>query len=245
LISIIDIHHKKGDFLVMKKIVSLILAAVLCFASFVTLTSCDNIRENLGDYIGGKTDGEAETFTGLDEEEWQESLSEQKFDNVTINYKLEIIEGQSADQTHVVKIAENAVYRKMTMVMGGQDMSDEQYFTDVLAEQQKNIFLQVFLSLLADRENFEYNAEEDAYFSPSTVTVTLDMGDGMSATEVMKDGKVTFDKNGNIEYFYCELTETTIMEGQEVASITCKATWTFSDYGTTVIEVPAEESTTD
>jgi hypothetical protein len=236
--------YPKRRFLLMKKILSLILAAVLCFASVASLASCDNIRENLGDYVGGGSEGgsesESETFTGIDEEEWQESLSEQKFDNVTINYKLEIIEGQSADQTHVVKIAENAVYRKMTMAMGGQDMSDEVTFTDAEAEQQKSMFLQVFLSLLADRDNFVYDAEQDAYLSPSTVNVTLDMGDGNKATEEMKDGKVTFDEKGNIEYFYCVLTETYIINGEVANAITCKATWTFSDYGTTVVEVPEE-----
>ena len=61
------------------------------------------------------------------------------------------------------------------------------------------MFLQVFLSLLADRDNFVYDAEQDAYLSPSTVNVTLDMGDGNKATEEMKDGKVTFDEKGNIE----------------------------------------------
>ena len=231
----------------MKKILSLILAALLCFASVAALSSCDNIRENLGDYISGSenssgngSESQTEEFTGIDEEEWQESLSEQKFDNVTINYTLEIIEGESGDQKHVVKITEGAVYRYMAMTVGNQTMDDEITFTDVLAEQQKSIFLQVFLSLLADRDNFVYDTEQDAYLSPSEVSVTLDMGEGSTATELMKDGKVTFDENGNIEYFYCVLTETYITNGETLGSVTCKATWTFSDYGTTVVEVPEE-----
>jgi GTP pyrophosphokinase len=52
--------------------------------------------------------------------------------------------------------------------------------------------------------------------------------------------KVTFDEKGNIEYFYCVLTETYIINGEVANAITCKATWTFSDYGTTVVEVPEE-----
>lgn len=185
------------------------------------------------------TKGEDVAFEGVSEEKWEQSLSEQKFDNVTINYELN---NETMEQTCVVKIAGDKVYRGGTVMMEGMDAPEEMtvVFDGEEAVIQKTMFLEVFLGLLAERDNFVYDAEKNVYINPKDVSVDVESSEDHRANETMKNGEVKFNANGLIEFFSCELTET-VYFNDTVRSITTNATWTFSDYGTTVITEPATE----
>lgn len=186
------------------------------------------------------TKGESVKFEGVSEEKWEESLSEQKFDNVTINYELN---NEMMEQTHVVKIADDKVYRSGTVTMEGMDAPEDMsvVYEGDNAAMQKKMFLDVFLGLLAERDNFVYDAEKKAYINPKDVSVTVEANEGYHAVETMKKGEVKFNANGLIELFSCELTETVYFNDELVRSTTTNATWTFSGYGTTVITESATE----
>lgn len=192
----------------MKKFLTFILAACFTFSAGALLTACEE---------------------GFSEAEWNEALKEENFDNVTVHYTIEAM-GQK--QVHTVKIADDLVYRSMTMF--GE--TDEVYFTEEDALEQKNAFTAVFLSLLESRDNYEY--DDGVYVNEEEIKVTVTV-DGCRDDITMKDGEVKFDENGNLEYFTCTLTETIYdRDGNREYSYTAKSTWNFADYGKTVIVLP-------
>ncbi|MBE6694138.1 MAG: hypothetical protein E7589_05185 [Ruminococcaceae bacterium] len=248
----------------MKKLLSIALAICMLVAFTATLTSCDESGQQTEQTTPAssesttesatesdtesetKTETETETETegpsDITKEEWQAAIADQKFDNVTIHYTL-TMDGES--QAHIVKIADDMVYRKVTMTMFGEEFSQAICFTDEEGAEQREMFLIVFLSLLAEKDNFVFDPEEGVFKAPNEVTATVEGSEeGWSAHESMNDGKVKFSIEGNLEYFACTLTETTYIGEEELNSYTCDAMWTFSDYGKTVI-TEEEQAATD
>ena len=185
------------------------------------------------------TKSEALEFAGIDEDEWKDSIAEHKFDNVTISYTLV---SEEMTQENLVKIADDKVYRKNTTTMAGSEpMTFDLVFTGEEAVYEKDLFMTIFLNLLAERDNFVWNADEAAYLAPEKVTTSVDMSEiGYTATEEMTNGKVKFDANGMLEYFSCTLKETVYVNGELQATVTGDVVWSFSAYGTTVITEGAQ-----
>lgn len=178
-------------------------------------------------------------FEGVTEEAWQESIAEQKFDNVTVNYSFKTT---GSEQTHVVKFADGRVYRHMSIsVPDSEPYTMEMTFTGDEAEVQKAMFLNIFLTLLAERDNFVYDAESNSYNAPDEVVATVSPAEGVSATETMTNGVVKFASNGLLEYFSCTLKEVITQNGEVQTETVGDAVWTFSDYGTTTVDEPAEQ----
>ena len=100
------------------------------------------------------------------------------------------------------------------------------------------MFLAIFLSILAEKENFTYDAKQKAYIMPEEVKTTLPQNEDGSQyiLETMRNGKVVFDAKGNVISFSFWISEA-VYRGEElmhetVGDIILK----FSDYGTTVVE---------
>ena len=223
----------------MKKLISIILVLIMCVSLGSSLVACDEIElpETTEEATEGATEGATEEATvgpeGISKEDWQEAIANDNFTNVTIEYGLEVGDGKK--QTHVVKITPDAVYRKMTTIVDGEEYTLEYLFTDEEAEIQAKMFIDTFLSLLSERENFVYDMENGVYNAPEEVSVDITGAEGMTATETMKNGQVKFGKDGSLEVFTCELTETVYFDGELMHSDTYNTTWTFKDYGHTVI----------
>jgi uncharacterized lipoprotein YehR (DUF1307 family) len=217
----------------MKKLISMILALVLCMSLGCALVSCDEDALPEGTDATNGTEEATVGPEGISKEEWQEAIANDNFTNVTIEYVLETAEGEK--QSHIVKITPNMVYRKMTATLGGEEYSQEYLFTEEEAQIQGKMFVDVFLSLLAERDNFVYDMENGVYNAPEEVSTTVEAGEGMTAKETMKNGQVKFSKNGSLETFVCNLTEAAYMNEQIVHEDTYSATWTFKNYGDTVI----------
>ena len=218
----------------MKKLICAILAMILCLSIGFSLVSCD--EEELPEATDGSEAPTEEATVGpegISKEEWQEAIANDNFTNVTIEYVLETANGEK--QTHIVKITPNMVYRKMTATYGGEEYSQEYLFTEEEAQIQGKMFIDVFLSLLAERDNFVYDMENGVYNAPEEVSTTVDAGEGMTAKETMKKGQVKFSKNGTLEVFTCDLTETAYIDGELAHEDTYSAVWNFKNYGSTVI----------
>lgn len=188
--------------------------------------------------VCGATKGENVELEGaVEEEEWEAAVAEQKFDNVTIHYTYDL-DNQEVSQAHVVKITENKVYRSVTMTYNGESDSAEETFEGESAEMQRNAFLSIFLSLLAEKENFVYDPELKAYKMPEEVQTKLDRGeDGNDyILETMRDGVVTFDAKGNVTSFVFWVNEASYSNGELEGESKGTVTLSFSDYGTTVVE---------
>ena len=229
----------------MKKLLSITLAILMCLSLGLTLVSCDEIIEEveaLSDELGSEVQLPTEEATvgadGISKEEWQEAVAHDNFTNVTIEYELENSAGEK--QHHIVKITEDKVYRKMTAMMGGEEFTHELCFTDENAKTQGKMFVDIFLSLLAERENFVYDMEAGVYNAPEKVSATVDTGEGYTANETMEKGQVKFAKDGSLEYFTCDLTEEAYEGATLLNTGKYAAKWTFKDYGKT--EITAEEA---
>ena len=205
--------------------------------------------EKDGAIVCGVCGASAEDATP-DEQVWEAAIAEQKFENVTIAYTVNVISLVSYEdgdpvtqdvegviQEHLIKVTEDCVYRFMSVLMPGSDKAseNEMNFEGEQAEIQRTLFFETFFALLSEKDNFVYDATEGVYIAPATVTVTIPQGESMSAEETMRNGKLKIDANGNIEYFSCTLTEKVFMDGSISADTTADVVWTFSDYGTTVI----------
>lgn len=204
----------------MKKLLSLVLALALCASFTLALSSC--------------TEEEAkEIFENLTKEEWQQALAAPNFENVTIRYEY-TNEGLLTKQ--IAKFTKDGVYRKMESFDAEGKATGEHdiYCEGEEATQQRNLFLQTFLAIVEDRDNFEYN-ETTKLYTAKNAEARIDQADGIYLTEKMKDGKLAFNKDGNVDTFECNLTESIYMANELKQSINIDVTWTFSNYGTTVI----------
>ena len=212
----------------MKKILSLILALALCASFTLALASC--------------TEEEAkEIFENLTKEEWQQALAAPNFENVTINYEY-TNEGILTKQ--IAKFTKDGVYRKMeSFGTDGKSNGDSMalYFEGEEATQQRNLFLQTFLAIVEDRDNFEYN-ETTKLYTAKSAEARIEQSEAIYITEKMKDGKLAFNKEGNVDTFECNLSETIYMNNEVMQSVTIDVTWTFSNYGTTTITAAEKES---
>lgn len=253
----------------MKRLILMLLALCVCLSLGLMLISCEEPGE------GGETSGKtAETTTadeedddadddgtgttaatttqpeettvgpeGISKEEWQDALAQNNFTNVTIYYTLKSeTDGQ---QDHVVKITPDKVYRKVTMTMDGETDTMDICYSGEEAKETAQMFINVFLGLLKERENFVYDFDAGVYNAPNEVVATATEQEGYVVTESMKNGKVKFDAQGNLEYFICDLTEAINNGEEDTFSMTFAASWTFADYNKTVItaeEAAAEEN---
>ena len=189
--------------------------------------------------VCGATKGENVMLEGaVEEEEWEAAVAEQKFDNVTIHYTFATED--MGTQTHVVKITEDKVYRSIAMILDdGTPDYEELTFEGEEATQQRDMFLQIFLSLLAEKENFVYDRTLKAYKMPEEVQTKLEQGDrGYYVLGTMRDGVVTFDAQGNVTSFVFWISEAVYGVTDNEMQYETKGTITlsFSDYGTTVVE---------
>lgn len=170
---------------------------------------------------------------GVDEKEWEESVADQKFDNVTILYTTA---GATIDECskQIVKIAGGNVYRESTLPGGSDEDRFFQFFTGDEAKYQRNAFFDIFAAFLAERKNFVYDKEQDVYTAPEKITVTVQPYENLTVLEEMTNGVVKFDKNGNLISFKFNVVES-VYNGDEFHSSTMDVDMIFSDYGTTVI----------
>ena len=116
-----------------------------------------------------------------------------------------------------------------------------------IAEAQKLQYSQVFMTLLEDYKNFTYDADTNTYkvmtnvkvekvlkavsFSPDGSVTTFDLPTVLE----MREAEVTVSSDGKLIKFVCDYSQTMDMYGTTMVTAG-KTTWTFSDYGTTVIE---------
>lgn len=207
----------------MKKILSLLLVLALALSTMLAFTACDDAKG---------------AFEELDAEEWEAALHEDNFENVTVRYEYYL---ESNLQKQVMKVTDEGVYRSIEYYDKETNKllnEDAHFFTGAAADIQRNLFLSTFLGIVKDRENFVFDKESKTY-TADDVEIRIDQAEGVYVTEKVKDGKLTFSADGNVEKFVCNLTEAMYVNGEEMQSTTVDVTWTFADYGKT--EFTAEE----
>lgn len=175
---------------------------------------------------------------GVSEEKWEAMLAEENFENYTLTQSGYVVyEGADIDggiqQDAVVKFADDKV--QLIMELDGE-LATEIVYTGEEATLQRSTYTQVFMALLDAYESYTYDAASDVYKVNEKVTVELTVYD-MPVVIVMEEGQVKLSDDGRIVDFTCDYTQTT-----NGILMTTEMHWTFSDYGTTVID---EESTAE
>lgn len=201
----------------MKKILSLIL--MLCLATSLMLTSCGNNDGNKGN---------EETMTA---ETWGQMLSAPSFENYTISHTSTMM---GVVESATVKITSDKVE------ISGMYGTEPYYFiyTGQDAAEQKRSHEELFLSLLANFSNFEYDNATNSYKNPTPVSVNILMtqnGVQINANITMTNGVVTIDNAGKLLTFNCDYEQTTTIPEVGPVSISAAMQMEFSNYGTTVI----------
>ncbi len=195
-------------------------------------------------------------FDGIEvnKQSWDGALAEEAFNNVTISFtfvveKIVDNSGYYVDAieclktVQIFKSAGDKVYRKVDVYYpDGKYEEDESFdvtFTGLEAQMQRKMFYDIFAALLADYDNFVYNSEKSIYETPSEINVDVSDSVGgltTSVIESIKNAQVKFGANGKLEYFEGYHTESMYENGSLLGSISGKIIWTYSNYGTTVIE---------
>lgn len=209
----------------MKKLLSLFLAACMCLSLVVIFTACDEEG----------TDGKN---AGISKEEWNAMLSEVNFDNYTLTENQKVTyESVTMQQDAIFKVAGDKA--SVDLKVDGQQL-DVLYYEGEEAAMQKQAYEQIYRALLAEYGHYTYDKDTQFYTLKNEVTVDIpmDLYDA-SISIVMKEAKVKLSEDGKILNFECDFTQATTTEGQTITA-SAEAVWTFSDYGTTVVEKAAE-----
>ena len=199
----------------MKKLLILAFVFVLCLA----LAACDP--------EGDPSATTAVTTTTAAPEEVLEEISEpENFDNVTIKM-VGTVDDDAFD--YDILFADG----NCLMIEGGSDYTE--FFEGEESTMVRAMFLDVALALLAEGEHFTLTNE--GYRCDDAVTFTTEiLGMDEPATITCTNSLVTLDNAGKLLCLSCNM-----LQSCEDNSLNVVVSFTFTDYGTTVVEAPAAE----
>ena len=234
----------------MKKILILMLVALM----IVSLVACDDSTVETPSTDGTTTAADTTTAApsqGLAAPEWSNMLSASSFDNYTVTYegRMTVLpENVTADIKQVYKVTADKVAIEILLDTSSPDEEDSlvDVFDGEIAQSQKQQCEQLFTLMLSNRESFEYDAETDTYQITETIRIEetlkgISYIDGIKqefecpTVIEMRDGEVSVSEDGKLMKFTCDYSQTMDLHGQ-LTTIIGHTTWTFSDYGTTVID---------
>lgn len=228
----------------MKKFLTLILGGLMAL-SFGSLAACDMP-------LGGDGEGNSgETIKGVEitEDQWELAIADVTFDNVSFTQVGDSTLTQNGVTLNIkediwVKIADDELVfgGKVTNKATGQiSETAEQKYTGSQASAYRTTYTKIFMSVLAQNDKFVYNAELGAYELSEKVVVEQSTSI-QTVREEITNGKAVFNEQGYLVSFSCHLYETDVRNGETVTIYDTNITWTFSAYGTTVINPEAENN---
>lgn len=225
----------------MKKILIPVLAVILIAAAIFLVV-----------FLMGNKDGK-EPSAGVSENEWDAMLDSKNFENYTLTLTGEMTQshgdtGYTSQVNETVKITKDKVLMITAAEVADPTVTEDRdvLFEGEMALAQKTQFEQIFLALLSKYESFVYDAQTKTYTVGQTVRMDIDLVSysyddtgviqtrSVPSTLEMQKATVTLSEDGKLMKFVCDYTQT--MKLQENVVISGLTTWTFSDYGTTVIE---------
>ena len=227
-----------------------IFMVILCLSLCLTFAvGCDTEEE--------PTETEAATtiettFDGIEQSEWDSKFTDNVFQNYTVIFegKMSVTQDGVYDSTSDVWQKIKVTSDKIEIALGASEVGSPDgsgettmTFDGEAAETQKIQNSQLFLLILRDYDNFEYDAETDTYIIPEPIVLNEVLkgmhGDGTLfdvPTKIeIREAIVTFTEDGILSTFRCDYSQTMDM-GDQIVTTSGKTTWTFTDFGTTVIE---------
>ena len=246
------------------KLIVAILSICLCLATFVACeidgtetetepaTAPATAENEEGTTTEAPTTAEGEEVTtetlaeGIEKPEWDAKFTEQIFQNytVTLSGAMSVSENgvyiSTEEMSQIVKVTSDKM--SLTLMPGtGDEFSMEYEGETAIAQKEQNAH--IFMLILKDYDSFVYDAANNVYLIKDPVVIE-EIGYGVDGNGELiempiiiefKDAVVTFADNGMIATLVCDYSQTIVMQGTTIVTAG-ETTWTFSDFGTTVIE---------
>ncbi|MBO5883699.1 MAG: hypothetical protein J6Q78_04775 [Clostridia bacterium] len=227
----------------MKKILLLLISFILLL-SLVACNDGDGTNNSGGDPSGTSS-------TVLNEAEWDQMISDDMLANYTVIMEgnMSVTTNGKEEGTSDVKQKTKVANDKLSMeIFAGDQSVDTMVIDGDLAKAQMTQTSQLFKTLMAEYDNFTYDADKKIYKVTESVTIdTVLKGFGyqdegavrefdVPTVIVMRDAEITVSEDGKLVSFVCDYSQSmTMTDGDEVVT-SGVVTWSFSDFGTTVIE---------
>lgn len=193
-------------------------------------------------------------FEGINENKWNTMLSDANFENFTLltEGNMTTTQGGQTFGPYKTKSACKMTADKMALILYDAESDapipgdSMEIFEGEIAEAQRQQYTQLFLNILSQYESFSYDADNKIYqIDELTVWNGTIKGISMREEEVqlidvpctieIRNAEAALSVDGKILSLVCDYTQTMTMDGEEIVAFGV-TTWTFSDYGTTVIE---------
>ncbi len=208
----------------MKKLFTWLTALCMCLGFGVVAASCDAPADSTpAASTPADTTPDTPSDIPVTEEEWNAAISDANFDNVTFTFA-----GTFDDGEEFVGTA--AIAGDMALI-DGEPLGAE--FVPML----KSVYINTALAIVGNFDDFTYDATQNVFVGKGDITYTVDasaMGyENVSIT--VKNVVVTLDANEHIATIACDMTQSFI-EDDKPEQLVMNVTFTYSNYGTTVIE---------
>lgn len=171
--------------------------------------------------------GEKLEFNGISKEKWNSIVDLAAFDNVTFQSVANITKQPNDTDITVVKIDNNKY-------LIDDEKAEEEDIRNI-----QELFIKTSLAIVSNFENYDYDKEKDQYVSNTTIIYSVNMivDDTISttATITVNDAIIKLDNEMRLYKIKCHMIQEFIVDGYE-KEFDFVPTFTFTDYGTTVIE---------
>lgn len=207
----------------MKKLVTLVLTVCLCLSAALALSSCDKKGDATTTPAPGTTTpapGATTTDSGASvpsEEVWNSSIEMDNFDNVTFLMAGTFDTGETFEE--LVKLDGNTCLVE-------EEVSNDPEMVNAI----KTVYVATVLGVMNNFDNFTFDSAEGVF--KSNVAIVYDVNVlGEDCTITANNVVVTIDTANKLATMNCDMKQ--VFDGGE---LNMTVTFTFSDYGTTVIE---------
>ena len=189
------------------------------------------------------TKGESFAFAGISEEKWKAMISPATLTNYTVKYGGRMTQTNSetvtvSDQSFTVKFNADKCYAYGTVKPEGEEefVIVNNLFTGEDFPPVKETYESLFLAILSEYKNYQYNSADSVYELPEPSDITIEYEDATAFVSV-SNSRVSISDDGKLLKLVCNYSQ---REDSLDFFVTSEMTYTFSDYNTTVISESAE-----
>ena len=202
----------------MKKLLAIIVVLLMSCCLFACDKSQAPSSEGESTPIASESTpvtSEPEEGGEVTEEEWVIATGMEQFANFTLNMEGAFDDGEVIDYS--VKIDGDKGE------MDGESMEADE------VDAVKTVFVETILAVAENFDDFTYNAEEQVFVNKANIVYDVEVL-GESANITASNVKVAFNEDNRVTSISCHMVQ--VCDGD---NIVLDITFTFSDYGTTVV----------
>ncbi len=163
-------------------------------------------------------------------EQWEEAKASANFDNVRCDFTADFISGYDAGEVCV----EYFEIDGDLVATVGEVFDDEEMVTTV-----KSVYIGTVTSVLDNFEDFTFDAEKGYYVASKPISYQVNIL-GTEATITAENTIVKINKDQKIASIACRMTQEFVEYGQQLEYV-LDVEFKFSNYGTTKLELVTEE----